>query len=69
MSTNSMAEVVQAPDGKKKEEAFNYDDILEHIGQMGPSQLCVCLLLFIPCIMPGAAVLTSTFTGFIPHYE
>jgi len=69
MSTNSTEDVVQSPDGEKKEEAFNYDDILEHIGQMGPSQLCVCLLLFIPCVMPGIAVMTSTFTGAIPQYE
>ena len=60
------------PDSRKvvlEGEAFNYDDILEHTGQMGKFQRRICLLLFIPAFFPGAAVMSNTFTGAIPDYK
>jgi len=52
-----------------KEEAFNYDDILEHTGEMGKFQRRICLLLFIPAFFPGMAVMSNNFTGAIPDYQ
>ena len=49
--------------------AFNYDDILEHTGQMGKFQRRICLLLFIPAFFPGVAIMSNTFTGAIPDYK
>ena len=53
----------------KAEEPYNYDDILEHIGQIGKFQLRICLLLCIPAFTPGMVVMSYTFTGAIPHYR
>jgi len=52
-----------------KEEAFNYDDILEYTGQMGKFQRRICLLLLIAAFFPGIAVMSFTFTGAIPDYQ
>jgi len=50
-------------------EAFNFDDILEHIGQMGKFQLRTCLLLCIPAFFPGMVVMSYNFTGHLPQYR
>ena len=52
-----------------KEEAFNYDDILEHTGQMGKFQRRICLLLLIAAFFPNIAVMSFTFTGAVPNYQ
>jgi len=54
---------------KDKEEAFDYDVILEYTGQMGKFQLRNCILLFFPVIFPGMAVMSYTFTAAIPQYS
>ena len=54
---------------KDKEEAFDYDVILEYTGQMGKFQLRNCILLFFPVIFPGMAVMSYTFTAAIPQYR
>lgn len=59
----------QVSNESKAEEPYNYDDILEHIGQMGKFQLRICLLLCIPAIFPGMVVMSYTFTGAIPQYR
>lgn len=52
-----------------KGETFNYDDILEHLGQMGKYQLFTFLWLCVPAIFPGTVVMSYTFTGGIPSYR
>ncbi len=50
-------------------EAFNYDDILEHVGQLGKYQLRTFLLLCLPAFFPGIVVMSYTFTGAVPDYR
>ena len=50
-------------------EPFNYDDILEHIGQMGKYELYTFLWLCLPVLFPGIIVMSYTFTGAIPNYR
>lgn len=50
-------------------EAFNYDDILEHLGQMGKFQLRTFLLLCLPAFFPGIVIMSYTFTGGVPKYR
>lgn len=52
-----------------KGEAFNYDDILEHLGQKGKFQLHAFLWLCIPMFFPGIVVMSYNFTGGIPDYR
>ena len=53
---------------ERNEEPFNYDDILDHIGQLGKSQLLASILLLIPGLFPGIVVMSYTITGYIPKY-
>jgi len=53
-------------DPKKK---FNYDDFLEHIGQVGPFQRRATLLLCWPAFFFGIIIMCSTFTGAVPRYR
>lgn len=50
-------------------ETFNYDDILEYLGQMGKYQLHTFLWLCLPAIFPGMIIMSYTFTGGIPDYR
>lgn len=50
-------------------EPFNYDDILEHLGQMGKYQLSTFLWICLPALFPGIVVMSYTFTGGIPNYR
>lgn len=52
-----------------KYEAFNYDEILEHIGQLGKFQWHTFLWLCLPAFFPGIIVMSYTFTGGIPAYR
>lgn len=52
-----------------EEETFNYDDILDHLGQMGKFQLHTFLWLCLPALFPGIIVMSFTFTGGIPDYR
>jgi len=53
----------------QKGEAFNYDDILNHIGQMGKFQLRSYLLLCFPCLFFGPVIMSYLFIGAIPRYR
>jgi len=53
---------------KSNEEAFNYDDILEHIGGLGKYQLLISMLLLIPGFFPGIVVMSYSITGYAPKY-
>lgn len=50
-------------------EAFDYDDILEHLGQMGKYQFRSFLWLCLPAIFPGFVTMSYIFTGDIPEYR
>ena len=49
--------------------SFDYDDILEHIGQLGAFQLIHVTLLCLPAMFPGILVMSYAFTGAIPKYR
>lgn len=51
------------------EEAFNYDIILDYIGQMGKYQFHTFLWLCLPAIFPGCIIMSYTFTGGMPDYR
>ena len=50
-------------------EPFNYDDILEHLGQIGKFQLRSFLWLCLPAIFPGFVTMSLIFTGGVPNYR
>lgn len=50
-------------------EAFNYDDILEHLGQLGKYQLCSFLWLCLPAIFPAFIAMSLSFTSGVPDYR
>ena len=50
-------------------EAFNYDDILKHLGQLGKFQLRIVLLLCTPALFPAFVTMSLTFTGGVPDYR
>ena len=75
-STRSRSEADDSTDSRQKEsidsreeEAFNYDDILEHVGQIGKYQLHTFLWLCLPAFFPGIIVMSYTFTGAVPNYR
>ena len=53
---------------KHDEKAFNYDDILNHIGHLGKFQLLTSMLLLFPGLFPGVVVMSYTITGYVPKY-
>ena len=54
---------------EKDENSFSYDDVLEHIGQLGRYQLRTLILLLFPCLFFGPTILSYTFVGGIPQYR
>ena len=50
-------------------EAFNYDDILGHIGHMGKFQLRSYLPLCLPALFFGPVIMSYIFIGAIPKYR
>ena len=54
---------------KSEEEAFNYDTILDHIGQMGKYQLQTCLWLSFPALFSAVGVMCYSFIGAMPQYR
>lgn len=67
-STDSISQKESTID-LRQGEAFNYDDILEHVGQLGKYQLRTFLLLCLPAFFPGIVVMSYTFTGAVPNYR
>jgi hypothetical protein len=67
-STDSINQKESTIDSRKGE-AFNYDDILEHVGQLGRYQLRTFLWLCLPAFFPGIVVMSYTFTGAVPNYR
>ncbi|XP_046657878.1 organic cation transporter protein-like [Daphnia pulicaria] len=68
-STDSISQKESTIDSRDEGEAFNYDDILEHVGQLGKYQLRTFLLLCLPAFFPGIVVMSYTFTGAVPNYR
>lgn len=68
-STDSISQKESTIDDLREGEAFNYDDILEHVGQLGKYQLHTFLLLCLPAFFPGIVVMSYTFTGAVPNYR
>ena len=54
---------------KIDDETFNYDIILDHIGQMGKFQKTTCLVLLFTSIFPGFVVMSNSFTNAIPQFR
>ena len=54
---------------KSEEEAFNYDTILDHIGQMGKYQLLTCIGAGIPTLLSTAGIMCYSFIGTIPQFR
>ena len=54
---------------EKDEKSFSYDDVLEHIGQLGHYQLRTLFLLLLPCLFFGLTILSYTFLGGIHQYR
>ena len=54
---------------KVEDEAFNYDIILDHIGQLGKFQLNTSLWLFVPALLSGLVLMSHSFTGAIPPFR
>jgi len=54
---------------KQSETTFSYDEVLEHIGQLGRYQLCTFLVLLLPCFFFGLTILSYTFVGGMPQYR
>jgi OCT family organic cation transporter-like MFS transporter 4/5 len=68
-SSDSISQKESTIEDLRKGEAFNYDDILEHVGQLGKYQLRTFLLLCLPAFFPGIVVMSYTFTGAVPNYR
>ena len=63
---------VQANEDDKEnqnETPFSYDEVLEHIGELGPYQLRSFLVLLMPCFFFGLTIMSYTFTAGIPQYR
>lgn len=50
-------------------EPFNYDDILDHVGQLGRYQLRIFLLLCLPISFPSVIIMSYSFIGGVPNYR
>ena len=69
-ATTGVPENDSAPNNtSKSEEPFDYDAILEHVGQIGKFQLVTCITLCYPAIFTSTIVMSYAFTGFIPEYR
>jgi len=53
----------------QNETPFSYDEVLEHIGQLGPYQLRSFLVLLMPCFFFGLTIMSYIFTAGIPRYR
>jgi len=54
---------------EKVVEPFNYDEILEHVGQLGKYQLWSYLWLCLPMLFPSIIVMSYSFIGGVPEYR
>jgi len=53
----------------EQESAFSYDEVLEHIGELGAYQLRTFFALLMPCFFFGLMIMCYTFTAGIPQYR
>ena len=68
MEQKRMTETSSSASGEDQS-PFDYDGILQHLGQMGKAQLSAFLWLCLPAMFPGIAVMSYTFTGAMPDYR
>jgi len=66
-STSSVQ--IEATQGPKTTTFYDYNDVLDHIGQAGRYQMRIFLLLCIPCVFTGPLILSYSFTGAVPSYR
>ena len=59
----------KASSSAKVVEPFNYDQILEHVGQLGKYQLWSYLWLCLPMLFPSIIVMSYSFIGGVPEYR
>jgi len=45
---------------------MNYDLILEELGEFGPWQICIAMLLWLPAVIDGVQILLFSLTGISP---
>jgi len=69
--TENAASDLSVADGWERpaEEAFDYDVVLDHIGQMGKYQLRTCLWLSIPLMFSTMVGVSLNFTGGVPKFR
>ena len=69
--TENAARDLSGADGWERpaEEAFDYDVVLDHIGQMGKYQLRTCLWLSIPLMFSTMVGVSLNFTGGVPKFR
>jgi len=48
---------------------LNYDEILEHLGQLGKYQLRAYVLLCFPILFPSIIIMSYSFIGGVPNYR
>ena len=53
----------------KEEARIDYDDILPHIGDLGPFQKKICVFLSLISAVGGLAVVVFPFTGYVSNYR
>jgi len=53
----------------RTQESFNYDAILEEIGEFGRYQLRTFIPLCFPALFFGVVIMSYTFTAAIPRYR
>ena len=54
---------------RAEQEAFDYDVILDHIGQLGKFQLMTCLWLLVPAMFSALVIMSYSFTGAKPQFR
>ena len=66
---NSLEEKKDVEVPCQTEDAFNYDEILGYLGQMGKFQFRSFLLLCLPAVFFGPVIMIYVFIGAIPRYR
>ena len=66
---NSITETKTEKTNKETDADLNYDEILEHLGQLGKYQLRTYVLLCFPILFPSIIIMSYSFIGGVPNYR
>lgn len=53
----------------EQQQQYDFDEILQHLGQFGRSQLQSFLWLCFPAMFTAIAIMSYIFTGKVPQYR